>query len=124
MTGAVLDASAAIDLLIGHGEGVEAEEWHSHAGLDIEVFSVLRRVVQRELLAADAARETLDHFLGLAIERHALQRLLPRVWDLRHDISAYDAGYVALAEALGLPLITLDRRLATTAVRYCDVIVS
>lgn len=49
--------------------------------------------------------------------------LVTRIWAMRHDISAHDAGYVALAEALGVPLVTLDRKLARTAERYCEVIV-
>ena len=57
------------------------------------------------------------------IIRHPLRRLIPRIWTLREEVSAYDAGSVAPAEALGVPLLALDRRLAKTAAGYCDVVV-
>ncbi|MFT4137324.1 type II toxin-antitoxin system VapC family toxin [Microbacterium sp.] len=123
MTGVVLDASVVIDVFVGDAPWQEWEVCHSHAGLDLEVLSVLRRNVLRGELPAHGAREILDSFRELDIERHPLSRLLPRAWAMRHDISGYDAGYVALAESLGVPLVTLDRRLAATASRYCDVIV-
>ncbi|WP_101846884.1 PIN domain-containing protein [Zhihengliuella sp. ISTPL4] len=59
----------------------------------------------------------------MQIIRHPLRRLIPRIWSLRDDVSASDAGYVALAEALDVPLLTADHRLAKTAGRYCDVVV-
>jgi len=121
--GAVLDASAAIEAVIGTEEWLGGDIFHAHAGLDIEVLSVLRRQAIHQRLPAHIAREALDAFSELEITRHPLRRLIPRVWMLRDEISAYDAGYVALAEALGVPLLTLDRRLAKSAARYCDVIV-
>lgn len=120
---AVLDASTLIDALLGGAGELPDGRFHAHAGLDIEVLAVLRRMVLRGVLPAHGARELLDEFLQLDIERHPLRDLLPRIWAMRHDISAYDAGYVALAEALGVPLVTLDRKLATTAQRYCEVII-
>lgn len=122
-TGAVLDASAAVEAVIGTEEWVGGDRFHAHAGLDIEVLSVLRRQAIQHRLPSHVAREALDAFSELEITRHPLRRLIPRIWMLRDEISAYDAGYVALAEALGAPLLTLDRRLAKTAARYCDVIV-
>lgn len=122
-TGGVLDASAAVEAVIGTEEWVGGDRFHAHAGLDIEVLSVLRRQAIQHRLPSHVAREALDAFSELEITRHPLRRLIPRIWMLRDEISAYDAGYVALAEALGAPLLTLDRRLAKTAARYCDVIV-
>ncbi|WP_315637496.1 MULTISPECIES: type II toxin-antitoxin system VapC family toxin [Microbacterium] len=119
----VLDASAAIEALLGEEEWTHGEEFHAHAGLDIEVLSVLRRLTMRSSMPAHAAREALDAFGALQITRHPLRRLIPRIWSLRDDVTAYDAGYVALAEALDVPLLTADRRLAKTAARYCDVVV-
>ena len=120
---AVLDASAAIEALLGPSPWTRETEFHAHAGLDIEVVSVLRRQVLSTRLPAHVAREALDSFSAMQIARHSLRRLIPRIWTLRDDVSAYDAGYVALAEALGIPLLTRDRRLAKTASRYCDVVV-
>ncbi|MEJ1087174.1 type II toxin-antitoxin system VapC family toxin [Microbacterium sp. Mu-80] len=123
MTDVVLDASALVDVLLDGASLPEDGRFHAHCGLDLEVVAVLRRRVQRDELPAHGAREVLDSFLQLDIERHPMTDLIPRVWAMRHDISAYDAGYVVLAEALGYPLVTLDRKLARTAERYCDVIV-
>ncbi|MGM7670904.1 type II toxin-antitoxin system VapC family toxin [Microbacterium sp. A93] len=122
VTAVVLDASAAIDASLGRGTWPVPDSLHTHAGLDIEVMAMLRRKVLRNELSASFARESIDVFASLDVERHPLTHLLSRIWALRHDISAYDAGYVALAEALGIPLLTLDRNLARTAQRYCDVI--
>ncbi|OIJ33110.1 type II toxin-antitoxin system VapC family toxin [Microbacterium sp. LCT-H2] len=118
-----LDASAAIEALLGEEVWSHGEEFHAHTGLDIEVLSVLRRLTMLSSMPAHAAREALDAFGALQITRHPLRRLIPRIWSLRGDVSAYDAGYVALAEALDVPLLTADRRLAKTAGRYCDVVV-
>ena len=123
MKSVVIDASAAIEALLGADEWPGGDDLHAHAGLDIEVVSVLRRMAMRDALPAHVARDALDAFAELQITRHPVPRLIPRIWTMRHDISAYDAGYVALAEALGIPMLTLDRKLARTAARYCDVVV-
>ncbi|MDQ0613556.1 putative nucleic acid-binding protein [Microbacterium sp. W4I4] len=123
MSALVLDASAAVELVSGELEWTVDGAFHAHAGLDIEVVSVLRRRALSDYFSAHAARESLEVFGQLQIERHPVRHLLSRIWMLRHDVSAYDAGYVALAEALGVPLLTLDKKLAITARRYCEVIV-
>jgi predicted nucleic acid-binding protein len=116
----VLDASALIELLAGTAAGQRVGEHiadpdeglHVPHLADVEVAQVLRRYVQfGELTAAEgaAAIETL-HALDLI--RHAHEPLLDRIWQLRANLSAYDAAYVALAEALDAPLITCDRRLS------------
>lgn len=119
----VFDPSAAVDASLGEGTWPVPDVLHAHAGLDIEVLSSLRRKTLRGEIPASDAREALDTLALLEVERHPLHGLLSRIWQMRSDISAYDAGYVALAEALDLPLLTLDRKLARTAERYCDVIV-
>lgn len=119
----MIDASAVVESLTVGQHGLAADDdWHAPHLLDFEVSSTLRRGAYAGDWAPSFARECLGYFMGLEIERHPARGLLPRMWELRHDISAYDASYVALAEALGVPLVTLDRRLATTARRYCDVI--
>jgi predicted nucleic acid-binding protein len=108
-----IDASAVIDQLIG-GEAASrverytagAEELHAPHVVDLEVMQVLRRT--------RGPREMVTDFLDLPIERYPHTLLVPRVWELRHNFTAFDAAYVALAEALGedVPLLTSDARLA------------
>jgi predicted nucleic acid-binding protein len=80
--------------------------------LDLEVAQVVRRYWVAGSLSGDRAGEALDDFQLLLIHRHSHEPLLSRVWELRHNLTAYDAAYVALAEALGAPLVTRDARLA------------
>ena len=89
-----------------------SERIHAPHLLDIEVTQVLRRLVQRKEITIVRARQALDDFVQLLVERHEHQSLLPRVWQLRDSLSAYDGAYVALAEALGAPLLTCDAKLA------------
>lgn len=85
---------------------------HSPHLLDIEVVSALRRFVLTGALAAARAQQGLEVFSQLRITRHAPRILLGRIWALRDSLSAYDASYVALAEALEAALVTTDDRLA------------
>ncbi len=116
----VLDASAAIELLRGSVAGREvaerlaAEDHTLHVPhlLDVEVAQGLRRLVRIGELAPTRAAEAIEDLTDLAAVRHAHEDLLPRVWAMRDNLTAYDAVYIALAEALDATLLTLDRRLA------------
>ena len=98
-------------------------ELHAPTLIDYEFLHALRGNVRGGKLTATRAREALDAFTELTIERHAAHRLLNAIWRMRDNLTAYDAGYVALAELLGIPLVTMDLRLARAARRWCDVIV-
>jgi predicted nucleic acid-binding protein len=89
--------------------------------IDYEVQSAVRRRVLLGQLAPATAREALAAFGLLEITLHPAHAFAERMWDMRENISTYDAAYVALAEALGIPLMTGDHRLARTAGLYCDV---
>jgi predicted nucleic acid-binding protein len=115
----VVDASAVLEVLLrtpvapaierrlfGAGEGLHAPHL-----IDIEVAHVLRRCAAGGDMGAERGREALEDLADLSLHRYSHDVLLPRVWELRANLTAYDAAYVALAEALGAPLITRDRRL-------------
>jgi predicted nucleic acid-binding protein len=114
----VLDASAAVELVLGTRRGaaiaarVDAEPLHAPHLLDVEVASALRRLEQRRAIGSDRAAEGL-RFLGeLDVERSAHEGLVQRAWQMRHNLTLYDGVYLALAEALDAPLLTCDARLA------------
>jgi predicted nucleic acid-binding protein len=116
----VLDASATVDWLLqtSAGQHIEnrmysaRESLHAPHLLDLEVAQVLRRLVREGTVPANRADEAVRDLLDLRLTRYPHSMLLPRVWQLRHNFSAYDAAYVGLAEKLGAPLITRDGRLA------------
>ncbi len=112
----VIDASVVIDLLVGNA-GVRAAvegrpPLHAPVTIDAEVLHALRRQwLARALTDAEIAK-MLDVFRDAPITRHPVQPFVDRMWSLRRNITAYDAGYVALAESLNFPLLTRDWRLA------------
>jgi len=116
----VLDASAVVELLLWTpaGKRVAAkiasprETLHAPHLLDVEVTQVLRRVERAGLVSSERATEALQALVDLDVERHEQAALLPRMWELRANLTAYDAAYVALAEGLQAPLLTFDKRLA------------
>lgn len=118
----VLDASAVVEWLLQSviGAKVEARVLAEATApqvphlLDIEVTQSFRKLLAAKLISTQRAQEAFDHFMYISIERHSHQALLSRVWGLRGHLTAYDAVYVALAEALDAPLLTCDRRLAST----------
>ncbi len=119
----VLDASAAIEWLIQSSAGQLIEQriysrketLHAPHLLDIEVVQVLRHLTLQGLLSAQRADTAVKDLTDLRIVRYPHFLLLPRVWQLRHNLSAYDAAYVALAEQLHASLVTKDGRLATAS---------
>lgn len=116
----VVDTSALVEVLLGTPDGGALEPRLLGAGqrlhaphlLDAEVAHVLRRFAASGAIAPELGREALNDLADLPLQRHPHDWLLPRVWELRHNLSAYDAVYVALAEALDAPLVTRDKRLA------------
>jgi predicted nucleic acid-binding protein len=116
----VIDASALLEMLLRTKQADllmaraldGAERLHAPQLLDIEVTQVLRRLLQRKEVTLDRAEHAFDDLSNLVIERHEHRSLILRVWQLRDSLTAYDAVYVALAEALDAPLLTCDAKLA------------
>jgi len=88
---------------------------------DVETASVLRRQWLRGFLSLEAFEQSLEHLTELPFSRYPAIPLLPRVFDLRSNLTPYDAVYVALAEALDCPLLTADARLARSPGIRCEV---
>lgn len=116
----VLDASALVELILATptGQIVASRIADPAVGLhvphlaDIEVAQALRRYARDESLNEATAAAALDDFRALDLQRHAHEPLLGRVWELRRNLTAYDAVYVALAEALDGVLLTCDAPLS------------
>jgi predicted nucleic acid-binding protein len=116
----VLDASAIVELLLGTDQGrrIAARIADPELGLhaphlaDVEVAQALGRYVREGELEPASAAAALEVLRALDLERHGHEPLLDRVWALRARLTAYDAVYVALAEALDSTLLTCDGRLA------------
>ncbi len=115
----VIDASAVLELLLGTRAGhvvVErtlgrGETLHAPQLLDLEVVQVLRRYVRESEMSVVRAKQALEDLADLPLERYPNEPFIDRIWELRDNLTAYDAAYVVLAEVLGTPLITLDMRL-------------
>lgn len=122
----MIDASAAVLGLLNDGDARATLRKGAvvcpHLA-DSEVAHALRaQVLRDELTAADATR-AIDTWGRLGIERVGAAGLLARVWELRDNLSAYDATYVAVAEALEAPLVTADGRLARAPGPRCTITV-
>jgi len=123
----VVDASVVVSALIGtDGDG----EWASSlllAGplcaphlMPVEVASVLRRAAMSGDLSPDSASLAYADLLDLRVELYPFAPVAVRVWEMRPNVRSYDAWYVALAELLGAPVATLDRRLANSPGLRCE----
>jgi len=88
---------------------------------DSEVANALRSQALRGAITQEAALLALDRWARLGVGRFAAVGFLPRVWSLRDNLTAYDAAYVALAEALGTTLVTADGRLVTASGPTCPI---
>lgn len=115
----VLDASAAVELAMNFTAGAvvarrmgEAETIHVPHLFAVEVAQALRRLTGAGTTSAVRAAEALLDVAQIDATRHEHEPFLPRIWELRESLTAYDAAYVALAETLDAPLVTLDARLA------------
>lgn len=121
----VVDASALLEVLLQTTAAKRVSTRIFAAGetvcaphlLDLEVAQVLRRYVRSGAIRAERAAEAIRDLADFPLHRFAHDVLLPRIWELRENLTAYDAAYVALAEALDAPLITRDRALATVPAR-------
>jgi predicted nucleic acid-binding protein len=116
----VVDASAMMEVLLNRPSGERVahrlldprEALHVPHLIDLEVAQALRRYQAAGEMSPQRARQALQAFVQMPLERHPHWPFLDRIWELRRNITAYDAAYVALAEALDAPLLTCDRALA------------
>lgn len=119
----VLDASAAAHFLLGlepyaawvRGRLGEAGTCAAPHLIDVEVASVVRGITLSGQISPHRGLSTLRTLAEVPVVRFPVYPLLERIWSLRHNLTAYDAAYVALAEALAVPLVTTDAALARAA---------
>ncbi len=127
----VVDASALFDLLLRTpaADQIEAqlfvsgETLHCPHLIDVEVAHMVRRYAADGEIDAERGRDAMADLAAFPIRRYAHDILLQRVWTLRHNLTAYDATYVALAEALDATLVTRDKRLAAAAGQFARIAV-
>lgn len=125
----VLDASVVLEVLLRTSDATtverrllaSAEALYAPHLLDVEVAQVVRRYFLRGDLTGNRGAEALSDLADLPVERFPHTALLPRIWDLRNNLTSYDAAYVALAEALDCTLVTRDRRLANSPMHTASV---
>lgn len=122
----VLDAAAFIELLQNPrtvGKRLEGLRFTAPALIFPEAASAFRKAELRGTLDARESRSLFEAMLQVPLEILAWRPGAERVWELRHTVTPYDASYVALAELLGIPLVTADQRLANAPGIRCEVIV-
>jgi len=120
----VIDASALVDALLLAGPArarLATDNLQAPELIDAELLSVLRRLVLADKLQEHQALQALATASRLGLRRHPTRGLWPRAWELRTNLTAYDALYVALAEQLDVPLLTTDSRIARAPGLRCSV---
>jgi predicted nucleic acid-binding protein len=124
----VCDASALVAVLLDSGpDGTWAAarladaELYAPALLPFECANIVRRHEAAGLISADLAAQAHADLIGLPVELPPYEVLAARVWQLRRNLTSYDAAYVALAETLSAPLVTLDRRIQSAPGITCSV---
>ena len=124
---AVVDSSLIVAALVDTGphgawaeQVIESGALHAPELLRVEVTNVLRRLERADEITTPEANAAYEDFMQLDVELFSFEDFSDRVWELRHDVTSYDAWYVALAEALELPLATLDERLSRAKGPQCQ----
>jgi predicted nucleic acid-binding protein len=125
----VVDASALLEALLRTPAAKAVEDrlfslgqtLHAPHLIDLEVAQVIRRYAANGEIDTERGRAALADLSDLPLRRYPHDFLLPRIWDLRRNLTAYDAAYVALAEALETPLLTRDKRLAAAAGHHAQI---
>jgi predicted nucleic acid-binding protein len=124
----VVDASVLANVVADDGDdgrraraAVREEELAAPDLVDVETVAVLRKRWLADDLDDARFRDAVTDLMDLAITRHSMLRLMPRAYELRANLTPYDAVYVVLAEALGCPLVTSDQRLASTPGPRCRI---
>lgn len=125
----VVDASVVLEVLLATPDAApiqnrlfaKRQSLHAPHLLDVEVAQVLRRYLLAGRLTTERGATALEYLSGFPITRYPHDVFLPRVWELGRNFTAYDAAYLALAEALNAPLLTRDRALASAAGRTAKV---
>ena len=125
----VIDASALVEVLLQTPAALQIESrifstretLHAPHLLDLEIAQVLRRYAASGDLGQDRAQQALTDLSDLPLTRYPHDLFLPRIWELRFTVTAYDAAYLALAEGLSASLVTRDRRLAASTGHHATI---
>ena len=124
----VVDASVLAPALVDDGTTgrrararLRSERLVAPLLIDLEVLATFRRIAQHDAIDERLLTRAVGRLAGLRMRRMPHVPLLPRAWALRHNVTAYDAAYVALAEAMDVPLLTADARLASAPGIACEV---
>ncbi|HLH47738.1 MAG TPA: type II toxin-antitoxin system VapC family toxin [Roseiarcus sp.] len=125
----VVDASAFVETLLQTPAAktvsgrlfTSRQSLHAPHLIDVEVAQTIRRLAANGEIEAERGRAALVDLAEFPLTRYQHNFLLPRIWALRNNVTAYDAAYVALAEALDAPLLTRDRRLAAAPGHHAQI---